>query len=73
MKTTFDSEADAAYVTLTTDETPGRSARTLEVSGIEGSSVILDFDKHGVLLGVEVLGATRMLDQSFIDEALRIG
>lgn len=73
MKTTYDAEADAAYISLTDDETPGRSVRNLEVESLAGGSVVLDFDRDDVLLGVEVLGASRVLDQSFIDEAERVG
>lgn len=74
MRTTYDAEVDAAYVHLTTDTTRGRSVHNVEVASKAsgGGSVVLDFDQHGVLLGVEVLGASRVLDDSFVSQAERI-
>jgi len=71
MRTTFDAEADAAYITLVPQDKPGRSVRNVEVESSAGS-VVLDFDAAGVLLGVEVLGATKTLDPAFLDTAARI-
>jgi len=39
----------------------------------DGDSVVVDFDRNGVLLGHEVLGATRLLDASFFEHAERVG
>lgn len=72
MRTTFDADVDAAYVSLAPESEPGRSVRNVEVQ-TTGGSVVLDFDAAGVLLGVEVLGATTILDQSFLNTAERIG
>ena len=71
MRTTFDAEVDAAYISLAPETAPGRSVRNVEVESA-GGSVVLDFDAEGVLLGVEVLGATRILDREFLDAAERI-
>lgn len=71
MRTTFDPEADAAYLALTPETAPGRSVRNAEVA-TTGGSVVLDFDKSGVLLGVEVLEATTVLDPRVIAAAERI-
>lgn len=72
MRTTYDAEADAAYITLTTNTTPGRSVRNVEVESPTGGSVVLDFDRDDMLLGVEVLSASHVLDESFIAQAERI-
>ncbi|MFB7252501.1 DUF2283 domain-containing protein [Microbacterium sp. NPDC056234] len=71
MRTTFDADADAAYISLTPETAPGRSVRNVEVESA-GGSVVLDLDSEGVLLGVEVLGATKILDQGFLAAAERI-
>ncbi len=71
MRTTFDAEADAAYITLAPEIEPGRSVRN-EVVETAGGTVVLDFDQAGVLLGVEVLGATKVLDGAFLASAERI-
>ncbi|MDX2400263.1 DUF2283 domain-containing protein [Microbacterium algeriense] len=71
MRTTFDAEADAAYITLVPERESGRSVRN-ETVETTGGTVVLDFDQAGVLLGVEVLGATRLLDGAFLAGAERI-
>lgn len=71
MRTTFDAEADAAYITLVAEVESGRSVRN-EVVGTAGGTVVLDFDQAGMLLGVEVLGATKLLDREFLAGAERI-
>jgi len=71
MRITFDAEVDAAYIALTPETAPGRSVRNVEVEST-GCSVVLDFDSEGVLLGVEVLGATKILDASFLETVERI-
>lgn len=58
MRITLDEEADAAYVYVADPIRAGESARQIAV---EGTTVILDFDHDGRLLGVEVLSASRHL------------
>ena len=53
MKITYDKVADAAYMTLR----KGRVAKTVEMS----DSVIIDLDKKGNLLGIEMLDASNQL------------
>ncbi|MEU4014877.1 DUF2283 domain-containing protein [Microbacterium sp. NPDC028030] len=71
MRTTFDAEADAAYITLVSEIAPGRSVRN-EIVDTAGGTVVLDFDQAGVLLGIEVIGATKLLDGEFLAGAERI-
>lgn len=71
MRTTFDAEADAAYITLAPEIAPGRSVRN-EIVDTAGGTVVLDFDQAGVLLGIEVIGATKLLDGEFLAGAERI-
>ncbi|CAD5140673.1 conserved protein of unknown function [Microbacterium sp. Nx66] len=71
MRTTFDAEVDAAYITLVPETESGRSVRN-EVVDIAGGTVVLDFDQSGMLLGLEILGATKLLDGVFLAGAERI-
>lgn len=71
MRTTYDAEVDAAYIALIPEEAPGNAVRTVEVE-TTGGSVVLDFDDRGVLLGIEVLGAAKVLDESILAGAVRI-
>ncbi|MEJ0053216.1 MAG: DUF2283 domain-containing protein [bacterium] len=50
MKITYDKLADAAYMTLR----KGKVAKTVEMSG----DVIIDLDKRGHILGIEMLAAS---------------
>ncbi len=56
MKITYDKIADAAYMTLR----KGKVAKTVEMSG----DVIVDLDKKGHLLGIEMLGASNQFSKS---------
>lgn len=71
MRTTFDAEADAAYIMLTPEIEPGRSVRN-EIIETGDGTVVLDFDDNGILLGVEVLQATKLLEEQFLAGAERI-
>lgn len=71
MRTTFDAVADAAYIELVPEIAAGRAVRN-EIVETAGGTVVLDFDQAGVLLGVEVIGATKLLDGEFLAGAERI-
>ena len=58
MRVTYDPEADAAYAYLVDHIEPGEAVR--QVIAHDGD-VVLDLDAKGRLLGVEVLGAKRLL------------
>jgi uncharacterized protein YuzE len=63
----YDSIADAAYVYLVGAIAPGGVARTaLARVGLNMASIAFDFDSGGSMLGVEIVGASRVL----ADEAL---
>jgi uncharacterized protein YuzE len=61
MNITYDKIADAAYMTLR----KGKVAKTVEMS----DSVILDLNKKGNLLGIEILSASKQ----FAKDSLRKG
>ena len=65
MKITYDKIADAAYMTLR----KGKVARTVEMS----ESVIVDLDKKGHLLGIEMLDASNQLSRASIKNGVTMG
>lgn len=48
---TYDADADAAYIYLTNGLTPGQSVTQI----MANSNIILDFDRDGHLIGIELL------------------
>lgn len=60
---TYDPEVDAAYATIGQPIRPGEAARQVGVALPDDLSgeIVLDFDRDGHLLGVEILGASRLL------------
>ena len=70
---TYDRSADAAYFNISPRINLGESVRQ-DVHEIDGrGEVILDFDRDGKLLGVEILGAKSLLRPSTLKQAQRIG
>ena len=68
MKITYDKEVDAAYVYLVENINDGESERTIQLN----DNIILDFDKNGKLLGVEILDASKILSKEVIVQAQQI-
>lgn len=65
MKITYDKIANAAYMTLR----KGRVAKTVEMS----DNVIIDLDKSGNLLGIEMLDASNQLSKTSIKNGVSVG
>lgn len=61
MKITIDKDADAAYIYLK-DISPGESVKTVEAC----KDVILDYDKNGNLLGIELLFVSENFPKDFL-------
>jgi uncharacterized protein YuzE len=63
VRITCDPDADAAYVAIAEPIGPGEACTQIWVHSkrIRGGDIILDLDRDGRLLGVEVLGATTLL------------
>jgi len=59
MKFEYDKEADAAYIYLEDSMAKGEAEKTIELN----DNIILDFDKNGKLLGIEILSASKVLHQ----------
>lgn len=61
MMITYDRVADAAYIELAPGIGVGGVAKTYPCDPIEAGVINLDFDSNGHLVGIEVLGAHRLL------------
>ncbi|MFA5744998.1 MAG: DUF2283 domain-containing protein [Candidatus Paceibacterota bacterium] len=65
MKITYDKIADAAYMTLR----KGKVAKTVEMS----NDVIVDLDKKGNLLGIEMLSASNQFPKKGLAKSVISG
>lgn len=65
MKITYDKVANAAYMTLR----KGKVAKTVEMS----DSVIIDLDRKGNLLGIEMLDASNQLPREGLTKNVMAG
>lgn len=66
MKVTYDEKVDAAYIYLKKIP-PGGAATTYVCDRRRtGGHIALDFDKDGVLLGIEVLNASKKLPKGIL-------
>lgn len=57
MKFEYDKEVDAGYIYLVNEIKDGEAVKTIELD----PNIILDFNKEGKLLGIEVLNASQIL------------
>jgi uncharacterized protein YuzE len=67
---TYDAEANAAFIYLKREIGPGEVARThmCDVQ-VDQGAIILSFDPAGVLIGIEILGAAKLLPPEVLNEA----
>ena len=72
MKVTFDRDADAAFVTFVDAIPPGGAPRS-EICDVEmtDAAVILLFSPEDRLVGLEILGASKVLPVEVLDQASR--
>lgn len=73
MRVTFDGETDVGYIQFADALGPGLAASRVVAEDAHGSSVALDFDADGRLLGVELLSARRQLHPDLLPGAERVG
>ncbi len=59
MKFTYDKDTDAAYIYLDDSIKEREAKKTIELN----DNIILDFDKNGKLIGIEILDASKTLNQ----------
>lgn len=67
LQITFDPDANAAYITVL-DGPSETQIHSISTPGDLGE-IILDFDKSGKLLGIEVLNALEVIDKSVLENA----
>ncbi len=74
MQGTYDESANAVYLRLVEEFGVGESKKqsVVEAEGLE-AMVVLDSDDDGYLLGVEILGARRVLRGETLAALERIG
>lgn len=68
MRFEYDKDVDAAYIYLEGSIADGEVKKTIELN----DNIILDFDKNGKLLGVEILSASKVLNKKSLLEAQSI-
>jgi len=68
MRFEYDKDVDAAYIYLEDSIADGEAEKTIELN----DNIILDFDKNGKLLGIEILSASKVLLQKSLLEAQSI-
>jgi len=73
MRVTYDDEANAAYLELEDDVAEGSAVENVVVERPGRGDIVLDFDADGRLLGVEVIGATKLLHTAVLNAADQIG
>lgn len=69
MRVTYDPQARAGYIYLTNSIEPGGARKTVTVTECD-SSIILDFDGEGRLIGIELLDPA-LLHPALLAEAER--
>ncbi|UCR88145.1 DUF2283 domain-containing protein [Mycetocola spongiae] len=74
MKITYDADANAAYIYIAESIAAGESVAQTDALATPGGlgEVILDFDRRGHLLGIEILGATGVLPPAILAAATPI-
>ena len=73
MRVTYDAEANAAYIQLPDEIKPGEVARTYPCDpSAAGGMINLNFDAGGVLIGIEIIGARRLVPASVLEHADRL-
>jgi uncharacterized protein YuzE len=67
MRLTYDPVADAAYIYLTEIRPGDVAAHSVVDRMMDRASVILEFDQENRLIGIELLGASRVLPQELLE------
>ncbi len=62
MRIEYDKEADAGYIYLVEEIKDGEAVKTIELE----PNIILDFNKDGKLLGIEILNASKVLNKELL-------
>ncbi len=65
MRIEYDKDVDAGYIYLVDEIRAGEAVKTIELE----PNIILDFNKEGKLLGIEILNASRVLKRDVLMNA----
>jgi len=65
MKFEYDKEVDAAYIYLQYPIKEGEVKKTVELN----ENIIIDFDKSGKMIGVEILAASKILSKEALKQS----
>ena len=71
MRVTFDAVADMAYICLVDRVEPGGAVRQVLAGDDRESTVVLDYDRDGRMIGIEVFSAARQLHPDLLAAAER--
>jgi uncharacterized protein YuzE len=73
VRISYDSEADAAYIRLDANTEVGRVRQSVSVEApfLSTGDVVLDFDRDGQLVAIEVLSASKLLPSELLASAER--
>lgn len=69
MNITYDKDVDAAYITIGAAVEEGQVHSTVVCEEKDAEGIHLDFDKKGRLLGIEILGASRLISAETLADA----
>jgi uncharacterized protein YuzE len=72
VRLTYDADADAAYVYLVESIAPSGVAQT-RASMLDLDRAFIAFDSDGKVLGIEILGASRVLTEETLRSAEQSG
>ena len=71
MRVSFDPEANMAYIKFVDRPGTGEAIRQVAVSEPGGPRIVLDLDREGTLIGIEVFDARESLPAELLDQAAR--
>lgn len=72
MRITYSKIEDSAYIYLDTIKAGGvAKTEPCNIEGLKGE-VNFDFDKNGRLVGIEILGASKVLPKEVLDKAEKL-
>lgn len=71
MRMTYDPDADAAYIYVSAQERVPENHETCGPSVEGGGAILLAYSSDQHLVGIEILGASRLLDAEVLAEAER--
>ena len=66
MRIEFDRDAGAGYIYVAGEVGPGSAVENLVVERGGKGDIVLDFDEHGRLLGIEIIGARELLGRDVL-------